>query len=213
MLLHGYFRSSAAYRVRIALNLKGLSYEQSFVHLRRGEQRGDAYRMLNPQGLVPALDTGEGVLIQSMAIMEWLDETCPEPPLLPATPQERALVRGFAQIIAVDIHPLNNLRVLTFLSDDLGCDPDQMDKWRRKWIIDGLEACEALIARNSQEARFCFGDAPGLADVCLVPQIYSAERFGIDVTAWPRLSAVHQACEALPAFRDAHPQNQPDCDV
>lgn len=213
MLLHGYFRSSAAYRCRIALNIKGVPYEQSFVHLRRGEQRSAANLARSPQGLVPSLETESGALIQSLAIIEWLDETFPDPPLLPLDAQARASVRGFAQIIAADIHPLNNLRVLNFLRDDLKCDEGGLDKWRRRWISDGFDACAALLARSSKETRFCFGDSPGLADICLVPQAYSAQRFGVDLSAWPRLKEIHDTCESLSSFAAAHPHNQPDSEL
>nr|WP_228126693.1 maleylacetoacetate isomerase [Candidatus Viadribacter manganicus] len=212
MLLHGYFRSSAAYRCRIALNLKGVSYEPSFVHLRRGEQRSPAYLVHNPQGLVPALETESGDLTQSLAIIEWLDETFANPPLLPRDAHLRARVRGFAQVIAADIHPLNNLRVLNFLREELQCDETGLDKWRKRWILEGFDACAALLQLDP-EGPFCFGDAPSLADICLVPQVYSAQRFGVDMSAWPRLQQIFDACEALPAFADAHPHNQPDCDL
>lgn len=213
LVLHGYFRSSAAYRCRIALNLKGVAYAQSFVHLRRGEQRGAEYLARNPQGMVPALETERGVLVQSLAIIEWLEERFPSPALLPGDRDDRARVRGFAQIIAADIHPLNNLRVLNFLRDDLECDELQMDAWRRRWIMEGLDACETLAARNLANRLYCFGDTPGLADICLAPQIYSAQRFGVDIARWPKLAAIYANCEVLPAFAAAHPHNQPDCDL
>jgi len=212
MRLHGYFRSSAAYRCRIALNLKGVSYENSFVHLRRGEQRGAAYLAHNPQGLVPALETDSGVLFQSLAIIEWLDETFADPPLLPRDAHLRACVRGFSQIIASDIHPLNNLRVLNFLSNDLQCDDTGLHEWRKRWISDGFDACAALLSR-SPETQFCFGDTPSLADICLIPQVYSAQRFGVDMSVWPRLEKIYHAGEALAAFADAHPHKQADCDL
>ncbi|MGE0294553.1 MAG: maleylacetoacetate isomerase [Hyphomonadaceae bacterium] len=213
MRLFGYYRSSAAYRCRIALNLKRVPHEQSFIHLRRGEQRSAEFLALNPQGLTPALETGDLVLTQSLAIIEWLEENFPAPALLPKEPGARARVRAFAQLIAADIHPLNNLRVLNFLRQDLSCDENELEAWRRRWIVDGLNACEALLARNGESGAFCFGEAPTLADVCLVPQVYSAERFGIDVQDWPRLSAVCAACSAVPAFADAHPSMQADAEL
>ncbi|MDQ0472086.1 maleylacetoacetate isomerase [Labrys wisconsinensis] len=210
--LRGYFRSSAAYRCRIAFNLKGVPYELVPVHLRRdgGEQKKPAYRALNPQALVPALQIDGAILTQSLAIIEWLDETHPDPPLLPVDRNERARARAFAQAIACDIHPLQNLRVLDYLKTELGQPQAVLDAWCRHWIGEGLSACEALLARAGQPGSFAFGDRPGLADICLVPQLFSADRFGIDLTAMPRLTAVRAACEALPAFAAAHPSRQPD---
>jgi maleylacetoacetate isomerase len=214
MIFHGYFRSSAAWRCRIAFNLKGVAIEDHrFVHLRRVEQRATAYLALNPQGLVPALELDDGTtLIQSLAIIEWLEETHPAPPLLPADPERRALVRGFAQVIACDIHPLQNLRVLKYLREELGQTQAGLDSWCARWLGDGLAACEALVVRNGGDGRFCFGDTPGLADVCLVPQMASADRFGVDTSAMPRLRAVAAACAEIPAFADAAPARQPDAE-
>ena len=215
MKFHGYFRSSAAYRCRIAFNLKGLSPEFASVHLRRGggEQKSAAYRAVNPQGLVPALEVDGLVLTQSLAIIEWLDETWTAPALLPADKDLRARVRAFAQTIACDIHPLQNLRVLAYLKEELGQSQDAVDAWCRRWLGDGLAACEALLAREQVRGDFCFGDAPGLADICLVPQMFSAIRFGVDLTNLPRLRAIQAACEALPAFADARPERQPDAEA
>jgi maleylacetoacetate isomerase len=210
MIVYGYFRSSAAHRLRIAMNLKGLACEFRSVHLRRGDQKGEAYRAVNPQGLVPALEADGLVLTQSLAIVEWLDETFPEPPLLPADKELRARVRGFAQVIACDIHPLQNLRVLRYLKAQYGQEQEGLDAWCRHWVGEGLAACERLLERGSGGGRFAFGDAPSLADVCLVPQLFSADRFGLDLAPFPRLRAVRAACEALPAFADAHPSRQPD---
>jgi maleylacetoacetate isomerase len=207
LILHGYFRSSAAYRVRIALGLKGLAYDLVSVHLRRKDQRSAGYLALNPQGLVPALEADGLVLTQSLAIVEWLDETWPEPPLLPRDKVARA--RAFAQVIACDIHPLQNLRVLRYLKSELGQEQDGLDAWCRHWVGEGLAACEALVAREP-EAAFAFGDAPGIAEICLVPQMFSADRFGLDLAPFPRLRRLRAACEALPAFADAHPSRQPD---
>ena len=213
MRFHGYFRSSSSYRCRIAFNLKGLAPEFVPVHLVRdgGQQHGAAYRALNPQGLVPALEVGGHVLTQSPAILEWLDETYPEPPLLPADPFARSAVRAFCAAIACEIHPLQNLRVLTHLGQAYGQDQDGKAAWCRHWIGQGLAACEALLAGRS-ETRFAFGDAPGMAEVYLIPQMFSADRFGLDLTPMPRLRAIRDEAEALPAFADAHPKAQPDAE-
>lgn len=215
MIFHGYFRSSAAYRCRIAFNLKGVAPEFRPVHLRRGggEQKSAAYRALNPQALVPALETGAGaVLTQSLAIVEWLDETVPGPALLPADALTRAKARAFALAIACDIHPLQNLRVLDDLKTRFGAGQEALDGWCRRWIGEGLAACEGLLARELQRP-FAFGDTPGLAEICLVPQMFSADRFGVDTAAMPRLRALRAACEALPAFSDAHPARQSDAEA
>ena len=214
MRLYDYFRSSAAYRVRIALNLKGVAPdERTFVHLRMGGQRAQDYLALNPQGLVPALALDEGaVLTQSLAIVEYLDETHPEPPLLPADPIGRARVRAIALSIACDIHPLNNLRVLNYLIGTLGVAREQKDGWYRYWIDVGFEALEKALARDRATGRFCHGDAPTLADVCLVPQMANARRFDIDLSPYPTLMRIESACLALPAFADAAPARQPDAE-
>lgn len=209
MRFHGYFRSSAAYRCRIAFNLKGVAPEFVATPLRDGAQKSAAFGALNPQHLVPALEVDDAVLTQSMAIVEWLDETHPAPALLPADATERAHVRAFALAIACEIHPLQNLRVLDYLRADLKLDTQSVDAWLHRWLGDGLAACEALLARRPA-TRFCFGDAPGLADIFLVPQMFSADRFGVDTSAMPRLREVRAACEALPAFADAAPGRQPD---
>lgn len=210
MKLHGYFRSAAAYRVRIALNLKGLPITHAPHHLRLGEQRAPAYLALNPQGLVPALELdGGAVLTQSLAIIEWLDETQPEPALLPADPILRAKVRAFAQALACDTHPLQNLKVLNRLRG-LGLDEGAVTGWAGAVNAEGLAACEALI--RDRPGPFCFGDAPGLADICLVPQLGNARRFKVDVSAYPRLLAAEAACMALPAFAEAAPDRQPDAE-
>lgn len=210
MKLYGYFRSSAAYRVRIACNLKGLKPEAAFVHLRKGEQRGEAFLGLNPQGLVPALETDGRVLTQSLAIIEWLEETHPRPSLLPSDPADRAWVRSLAYLLAADTHPLTNLRVLNYLKTDLGQDQSGVDAWCRKWIETGLAAFDAMLARSPRPGRFSFGDEPTLADVCLAPQVFSAARFNADVAPLANVQRVHTACEALAAFADAHPFRQPD---
>lgn len=210
-VLHGYFRSSAAYRVRIALNLKGLSYDQAPVHLRKGEQREAAFLALNPQGLVPALSDDGAVLIQSPAILEYLDEAYPDtPPLLPAGAVDRARVRALAALVACDVHPLNNLRVLQYIQGPLGCSKDAMVEWYNHWIAEGFQALERLLADDTRTGRFCHGDAPGLADVCLVPQVFNSARHALDLTPYPTIRRIAEACDALPAFQAAHPSRQPD---
>ncbi|MCK8785282.1 maleylacetoacetate isomerase [Roseomonas sp. NAR14] len=214
MRLHGYFRSSAAWRVRIALNLKGLDAEHAFHHLRHGGQRAPDFLRLNPQGLVPALETDDGpgggaVLTQSLAICEWLDETHPAPPLLPGDARQRARIRAFAQAIACDIHPVQNLKVLARLRG-LGLPEAEVTGWARWIIADGLAACEALLA--GEPGPFCFGDAPTLADLCLVPQLANGRRFGVALEGLPRLLAAEAACAALPAFRAAAPDRQADAE-
>jgi len=211
MIFHGYFRSSSAHRCRIAFGLKGIAPDFVSVHLRRdgGRQKTPAYRALNPQALVPTIEEGDFRLTQSLAIIEWLDETQPGPRLLPSDPNLRAEVRAFAQVIACDIHPLQNLRVLDYLKAEFGADQAALDRWCARWIGDGLAACEALLARR-RPTPFCFGDAPSLADICLIPQMFSATRFGADTSTLPRLTAIQAVCEALPAFRNAHPKAQPD---
>jgi maleylacetoacetate isomerase len=210
--LHGYFRSSAAWRVRIALNLKGLPYAQASRHLRKGEQSAPDFVAMNPQGLVPALEVaGQGVLTQSLAMIEWLEETQPGPKLLPADPWGRARVRALAQIVACDIHPIQNLRVLQYVKHRLGQDQATVDEWARHWIGLGLAAFEARL-RDAPAGRFCHGDAPGLADLCLVPQLGNARRFATDLSPYPEALRIEAACQALPAFRAAAPDAQPDAE-
>jgi len=211
MRLLGYFRSSSSYRCRIALNLKGIEYESESINLRSGAHRDPAFHAINPQGLVPALITPDGTALQqSLAIVEWLDEAYPAPPLLPGDPVTRAQARAFAQVIACEIHPLQNLRVLGHLSENLDADAEKVRNWLSRWIAEGLAVCEEMLARRNAESKFCFGDAPGMADLCLVPQIFSAARFGVDIGGLTRLNEIHQRCEALPAFAAAHPARQPD---
>jgi len=210
MILHDYWRSSAAYRVRIALNLKGLAYTAMAHDLRTGEQSAPAYRALAPQGLVPALETGAGVMTQSLAILEWLDETHPEPAFLPADPAGRAMVRAMAYAVAMDIHPVNNLRILKALKKDFGAEQPAIDAWIRRWIGDGFDALETMVATHGR--GFAFGDTPGLADILLVPQWYNAERFATDLTPYPRLAAAVAAARALPPFAAASPQAHRDAD-
>lgn len=214
MRLYDYFRSSAAYRVRIALNLKGIAPdERTYVHLRMGSQRAQDYLALNPQGLVPALALDDGhVLTQSLAIIEYLDETHREPPLLPQHPVARARVRAIALQIACEIHPLDNLRVLNYLTATLGVSRERKDGWYRYWIDVGFEALEKLLARDTATGQFCHGDQPTLADICLVPQIANARRFDIDMSPYPTLTRIESACNALPAFADAAPARQPDAE-
>jgi maleylpyruvate isomerase len=210
MKLHGYFRSSASYRVRIALNLKGLNAEHLPHHLRKGEQREPGYLAINPQGLVPTLQDDRGtILTQSLAIIEWLDETHPAPPLLPKDPLRRALVRAFAQVIACDTHPLQNLKVLSRLRE-LGVGDEQVTGWAAWANREGLAACEQLIA--GEPGPFCFGAAPTIADLCLVPQLSNARRFGVDLAAFPRLRRAEGAAKDLKAFADAAPERQPDAE-
>ena len=212
--LYTYWRSSAAYRVRIALHYKGLAFESVPRHLLRdgGEQRQADYLALNPQGLVPALADGELVIAQSIAICEYLEETHPEPRLLPGDARDRALVRSMALAIACDIHPLNNLSVTAYLRSQLGADGDAVSRWVSHWIQRGFAALEERIQRGATDGRHCYGDVVTLADVCLVPQMYNARRFKVDVAAYPRLTAICSHLEALPAFAAARPEAQPDAE-
>ncbi len=212
MILHDYFRSSAAYRVRIALSLKGLQADRRYVHLRRGEQRAAPYLAVNPQGLVPALEIAGGrTLTQSLAIIEYLDERHPLPPLLPQGPEDRAWVRAIALAIACDIHPLNNLRVLQYLGRELGAEEAKRDDWYRHWIKAGFEAIESQLMGRAAD-RFCFGAEPTIADVCLVPQVANSQRLKMSLAPYPRIAAVNDACLALPAFAAARPEVQPDAE-
>ena len=210
MILHGYWRSGASYRVRIALALKGIGYDLAAHDLRTGEQKAADYLALNPQGMVPALQTGDRVLIQSPAILEWLEETHPSPPLLPSGADDRAAVRAMCALIGCDIHPLNNLRVLKALRADFAADQAAVNAWAAAWIAPGFDALQALVDRHG--ADWCFGDAPTLADCYLIPQLYSARRFDMDLSPWPHLLAVEARAQAHPAFEAAHPDRQPDAD-
>lgn len=208
MILHSHWRATAPYRVRIGLALKGLAYDTAGVNLAAGDQHAEAYRSLNRQGLTPALDIGDGrVLTQSLAILEWLEETFPQPPLLPGDPYDRAVVRAMAGLIACDIHPLNNLRVQNALTA-AGIDDAGRQAWSRRWIVDGFSALEPMIARHG--AGFAFGDAPGLADCLLIPQLYSANRYKVDLTDFPAIRGVAARAAGHPAFIAAHPERQPD---
>ena len=207
MKFYDYGRSSAAYRVRIALRLKGLSCETIPISLLDGTQNSAGYRSLNPTGLVPSLDTGHGILGQSLAIIEYLDECHPEPPLLPAMPFARARCRALALQVACDIHPLNNLRVLNYLTGELKIGEKQKNRWYHHWLKQGLGPLEQQLSGN--DSRYCCGDTPTLADICLVPQLYNARRFKLDLAPYPRLGAIELACHQLEAFRLAHPDQQP----
>jgi len=211
MKLYTYYRSSAAFRVRIALNLKGLAYEPRFVHLAKGEHRKPEYAALNPQGLVPALAEDDGSLLtQSLAIIEYLEEKYPHPPLLPQDARGRARVRSLALLIACEIHPLNNLRTLTHLRKALGQNEDQVTTWYRHWIADGLAKLESDLGTGA--GRFCHGDSPTIADCCLVPQIFNAKRFNCDLAAYPATTRIFAECMRLDAFQRAQPSSQPDAE-
>lgn len=214
MKLYSYFRSSASFRVRIALRLKGLDFEYVPVHLTRGggEQFSPAYRALNPAGLVPALEDDGGVLTQSLAIIEYLEEKYPRPALLPAGAADRARVRALALSIACEIHPLNNLRVLGYLSKTLGVTDEAKNAWYRHWVETGLATVETLLAGDPRTGRYCHGDAPGMADVLLVPQIFNAQRFDCKLDHVPTVMRIHEACLQLPAFADSAPMKQPDAE-
>jgi maleylpyruvate isomerase len=214
MKLYGYFRSSAAFRVRIALNLKGIPYDQASIHLRKSEQRRPDYLALQPQGLVPVLETDDGdVLIQSLAIIEYLDETHPEPPLLPGHPAARARVRGLAQAVACDIHPIDNLRVLRYLTHDLRQDEKAVEIWFNHWIKVGFDGIERILAEDGQTGDFCHGDTPSLADVSLVPQVFNAQRYpSFDMRPYPTIRRVFANAMKLDAFERARPEKQPDAE-
>ena len=214
MKLYTYFRSSAAYRVRIALGLKGLDYEAIPVHLVRGggEHLADDYRAVNPSALVPALQDDGITLSQSMAILEYLEDAYPVVPLLPKDAIGRARVRELAQIVGCDIHPLNNLRVLNYLKHHLGQPDEVRNDWYRHWIIEGFRSLEAHLARNACTGSFCYGDSPTMADCYLVPQVFNAQRFNVDVTAYPTIARINSMCVDLPAFKAAHPAQQGDAE-
>lgn len=210
--LYGYWRSSAAYRVRIALNLKGLDYEQVPVHLVRdgGEQHRPEYATTNPQRLIPVLQHGQRLIRQSLAIIEYLDELWPDPPALPASPRDRARARALALLVACDIHPLNNLRVLQYLEREYSAPLSEREAWIRHWMEEGFGAFEAMLVEDLSRGEFCEGESPGIADCCLIPQVYNARRFGVSLDPYPNIRRIEAACLALPAFDAARPENQPD---
>lgn len=212
--LYDYWRSSACYRVRIGLNLKGLQYQQKPVHLVRngGEQHGAEHHALNPMDAVPVLVHGANVIRQSLAILEYLDETraAPAPKLLPAEPAARARVRSLALLVACDVHPVNNLRVMQYLEREFGIPQPAREAWMRHWMAEGFRAFETLLASDPATGRCCHGDEPGLADACLIPQVYNAKRFGVDLAPFPTIRRINEHCLSLPAFEAAQPENQPD---
>lgn len=209
-VLHGYWRSGTSYRTRIALNIKGVDYRQEPVELRKDEQKSAEHLALNPQGLVPALETSDGVLTQSSAIIEWLDERFPDPSLLPGDAAQRATIRSMAMVVACDIHPLGNLRVLKYLRHELEQELEAIDHWSRTWISQGFEALETMIGRHG--GRFAFGDTLTTVDCHLVPQFYSAQRVKLECSQWPKLSRAVENAMAEPPVAAAHPDNQPDAD-
>ena len=208
---YGYFRSSSSYHCRIAFNLKGVRYDFHSVHLKNGAQKSDDFSALNPQQLLPVLVTKGGAEItQSLAILEWLEERRPNPAILPRNSNLRAQERAFSQVIACEVHPLQNLRVLQYLKAELGADGAKLDAWLQRWIGDGLAACEGLLQKRDTEFPFCFGKTPGMADICLVPQVFSAQRFGVEIGHRPLISDIYKRCAEIPAFAEAHPNKQPD---
>ena len=211
MKLYGFSRSSAAFRARIALNLKGIAWEHVNISLPDGDQFDDGYRKLNPQGRVPTLIDGDKILYQSMAILEYLEETQPKPAFLPSDLLGRARVRGLADIIACDIHPLNNLAILKFLGGEMGVDKDAVDvTWYQHWIYEGFNALEAHLEKDSDTGTFAHGETPGLVDICIVPQVFNAERYECDLSAYPRLISIFAECMKLDAFDSAQPSRQPN---
>jgi maleylacetoacetate isomerase/maleylpyruvate isomerase len=212
LVLYSYWRSSAAFRVRIALNLKGLHYETRPVHLVRdgGEQHSPDYAAINPQQLVPTLVDGDNVMTQSMAIVEYLDDIHPQPSLLPSDAAGKARVRALAQIVGCDIHPIGNLRVLQRIGSQFSVDDEQKGNWMRHWISTGFQALESMLANSNKTGRYCHGDMPGLADLCLVPQVYNARRWNMSLDDYPTILRIDAACAELDAFKAATPEQQPD---
>ena len=211
-ILHGYFRSSAAFRTRIALNIKGISYETKSRHLRKGEQRAPDFLKLNPQGLVPALEIDGHVLTQSLAIIEYLDETHPGPALLPRDAIGRARVRALSYATSMEIHPINNLRVLQDVASRFGADEKTVAEWFRHWVKETFGPLESMLANDTSTGKFCHGGAPTMADICLVPQVINNTRFEVDMAPYPTISRIHKACLELPAFANAMPAKQPDAE-
>ncbi len=214
MKLYTFFRSSASHRVRIALNMKNIPYDQAPIHLRRGggEQLMAAYKSINPQALVPALEDNGKILTQSLAIIEYLEEKYPEPPLLPADPADKAFVRSMALVIVCEVHPIQNLRVLNYVKSTYGQTEAQVNQWAQHWIDLGLSALEQMILGQPQRGKFCFGDAPTLADICLIPQLGNARRYGCELSKYPTICEIEQHCLATPAFANAAPEKQPDAE-
>lgn len=214
MKLYTFFRSSASYRVRITLNLKNIPCDQAPIHLRRGggEQLMAAYKAINPQALVPTLEDNGRFLTQSLAIVEYLEEKYPNPPILPADPADKAFVRSLAMVIACEVHPIQNLRVLNHVKATYGQTDAQVNEWAQHWIDLGLSALEQMILAQKQHGKFCFGDAPTLADICLIPQLGNARRFGCDLTKYPTIMEIERNCMAIPAFANAAPEKQPDAE-
>jgi maleylpyruvate isomerase len=210
MKLYGYFQSSAAFRVRIALHLKTLPYENATVDLLKGDHRTPEFERVNPEQAIPALVDGDKTLVQSLSIIEYLDEAYPEPPLLPSTPEGRARVRGLAQLVACDIHPLNNLRVLKYLSQKIGLNKDQRNAWYLHWIEEGFRAFEAMLSRSRETGTFCHGNQVTMADICLVPQVFNAKRYDLDLSPYPTLMRIFENLMKLTAFDTAQPSKQPD---
>lgn len=210
MKLYTYFHSSASYRVRIALAYKGVTYEQAFIHLQKAEQLAPAFKSVNPAGLVPALEDQAHVITQSLAIIEYLDEVCAGPKLLPADPLGRAYVRALSQIVSCEIHPLNNLRVLNFIRQCYGLDQEGVNQWYRHWVAEGFAMMEGLLVKEAKSGRFCLGDQVSMADCCLVPQVFNAERYKCDLSAYPSVMRINEECKRLDAFSAAHPWKQPD---
>jgi maleylpyruvate isomerase len=210
MKLYSFFRSGTSHRLRIALNLKGIATDYAAIDLRVDEQQKEAFKAINPQGMVPALDTGEQVLIQSPAIIEWLEEKHPTPALLPVGAEARARVRALAAMVGCDIHPINNRRILQTLRKQFGANEDAINAWCGHWISEGFDAYEALIAADKTRGPFSFGDTPTLADVYLIPQVESARRFNVDMNRWPLISAIDKTCGEMEAFKKAAPMAQPD---
>ena len=214
MKLYTFFRSSASFRVRIALNVKGLSYEQVPIHLRRGggEQFTASYKQINPQSLLPTLENEGRYLTQSLAIIEYLEEQYPAPPLLPKNAADRAWVRSMALVIACEVHPIQNLRVLNYVKKEYNQTDEQVNRWAQHWIDLGLASLEQMISAQTERGKFCFSDTPTLADICLVPQLGNARRFGCDLSRYPNIMSIEKVCLTLPAFADAAPEKQPDAE-
>ncbi|MGB0360802.1 MAG: maleylacetoacetate isomerase [Endozoicomonas sp.] len=206
LTLYSYYRSSAAYRVRIALNLKGIDFDQSIINLKKGDQHSSYYQNINPQGLVPSLETDQGLLTQSLAMLEWLEDTYPKPTILPGTPWQKAKLRSLAYQICCDIHPLNNLRALKYLQDEFDISDNAKSKWYQYWLVTGFKALESEL----NEQPFCYSDQPSIADICLIPQVFNALRFNTDMSSFPKISRIYHHCNTIAEFKAAAPGNQPD---